>query len=85
MPPAVSNGESKERRKRANAILLGTNLAVGMAVFTFLGYYIDVRRGTGHFWTLCGMVLGLIYCAYEVWKVIREINSEDKSRGNREK
>jgi hypothetical protein len=56
---------------------LGLDLAIGMAVFTAAGYYMDRRRGGGGAWTLCGMVLGLLYGAYEVWRVARRLNPPD--------
>jgi|APCry1669188970_1035186.scaffolds.fasta_scaffold17936_2 F0F1-type ATP synthase assembly protein I len=62
-----------EARYLSRAIALGTNMAAGMAVFTFLGYWIDRWRGgsgTG-VWTLVGMFVGLLYGGYEVWKVVR--------------
>ena len=62
-----------EARYLSRAIALGTNIAAGMAVFTFLGYWIDRWRGgsgTGG-WTLVGMFVGLLYGGYEVWKVVR--------------
>jgi hypothetical protein len=67
----------------SRAIALGMNLAAGMAVFTFLGYWIDTRRGGGPGpWTLAGMFTGLLYGAYEVWKVVRPLNRENnKARG----
>jgi len=46
-------------------------MAAGMAFFTFIGYQIDKRKG-GQTWTLVGMFLGLFYCGYEVWKLIRK-------------
>ena len=52
-------------------VQLGLNLAVGMALFSVIGYRLDKRRGGGIFWTLCGTVLGLAYGAYEVWKIVR--------------
>jgi len=55
---------------------LGLDMAVGMAVFAFLGYWVDYKRDTGPFWTLWGVFLGLAYCAYEVWKVVRLIDTE---------
>lgn len=63
--------------KAGQAISLGTNLVVGVGLFTFLGYYIDSKRGGGIFWTMCGMVLGLAYGAYEIWKVIITLSSND--------
>jgi hypothetical protein len=55
----------------------GFELAVGMAVFAFGGYWLDRRRGTGQFWTLVGAGLGLVYIAYEVWKLVRSTNETD--------
>ena len=51
--------------------MLGTNIAAGMILFTLLGYYLEHKRGTGHFWTLGGMGLGLAYAAYEFWSTLR--------------
>jgi hypothetical protein len=56
---------------------VGFELAVGMAVFAFGGYWLDRRRGTGQFWTLVGAGLGLVYIAYEVWKLMRSVNDAD--------
>lgn len=64
-------------RKAGQAITLGTNIAVGVGLFTFLGYYADKKSGGGFLWTLFGMGIGLVYGAYEIWKVIRIINSGD--------
>jgi F0F1-type ATP synthase assembly protein I len=63
-----ANGERGELQR---AVMLGMNLAVGMAVFSFLGYYLDQRRGGGLAFTVGGILLGLGYGAYEVWRVIR--------------
>ena len=66
------------------AISLGLNMAVGVVVFTLAGYWLDQRRGGGKAWTLCGIFLGLFYGAYEVWKVVRQLNrkaAEPKGRG----
>ncbi|MDD4871389.1 MAG: AtpZ/AtpI family protein [Kiritimatiellae bacterium] len=69
-------------RKASQAIALGSNLAVGMGLFTFLGYYVDHKRGGGFFWTMCGMGLGLLYGAYEIWKVIRVLSSNNDNNQN---
>lgn len=58
------------------AVMLGTNFAVGMAVFSFLGYYVDQKRGGGIAFSLVGICLGLSYGAYEVWKVIKILNAQ---------
>jgi hypothetical protein len=43
----------------------------GMAIFAFLGYWIDQKRGEVGIFTLAGMLLGVGYCFYEAWKFIR--------------
>jgi hypothetical protein len=58
------------------AISLGLNMAVGVVVFTLAGYWVDQRRGGGKAWTLCGIFMGLFYGAYEVWKVVRQLNKK---------
>jgi len=81
-------GEGKGQKRAAlagkygQAMVLGTNLAVAMAVFTLAGYYIDRKRGGEFFWTLCGMGLGLAYGAWEIWKTIRLLNSADEPSGH---
>lgn len=66
-----------ERNELGRALMLGMNFAVGMAVFAFLGYYIDSKRGEGAMaFTVGGIVLGLAYGAYEVWIVIRMLNEQ---------
>ena len=67
-----SSDNSQETQSTQNpAIHLGLNFAVGMALFTYIGYKIDLKRGGGAGFTLTGMFMGLIYGAYEVWKLIR--------------
>jgi F0F1-type ATP synthase assembly protein I len=66
-----------ERNEMGRALMLGMNFAVGMAMFSFLGYYLDSKRGAGAlFFTICGIILGLAYGAYEVWIVIRMLNEQ---------
>ena len=74
-----TNGENKEPRKNIQGLTLGLNMAAGMAFFTYIGYRIDQARG-GHLWTLVGMFLGLLYCGFEVWKLVREGNKEEALR-----
>ena len=71
---------SEERSELGQAVMLGMNCAVGMAVFTFAGYWVDQKRGGGLLFTLIGMTLGLGYGAYEVWKVVRQIQRKDAER-----
>ena len=68
-----------ERSDLGRAVTLGMSFAIGMAVFSFLGYYIDQKRGPGSMlFTIFGIILGLSYGAYEVWIVIRMLNEEAK-------
>jgi len=72
-----------ERNELGRALMLGMNFAVGMAVFSFAGYYIDSKRGEGGLlFTVCGIVLGLAYGAYEVWIVIRMLNEQARNATN---
>lgn len=64
----------------ATAATLGTQLAVGMAAFAGLGYYIDRRRGGGYGFTLAGIFLGLFYIGYEIWKLVRQVQEGDTQR-----
>ena len=68
--------EEKKRSPLANpAVTLGTNLMTGMLFFSGIGYYLDHRRGdNSQVWTITGMFLGLAWCAYEVWKLVRKGN-----------
>lgn len=58
----------------SQALTLGTTFAVGMAVFSFIGFKIDQKRGGGILFTLIGMIFGLAFGAYETWKVITFMN-----------
>lgn len=66
------------RRKTVygSAIALGTNMVAGIALFTFLGYKLDqLKGGEGRGGTLAGMFMGLFYGGYEVWKLVRQLQS----------
>ena len=66
-----------ERSEMGRAVMLGMNFGVGMAVFSFTGYYLDQRRGGGSMlFTILGLLAGLGYGAYEVWIVIRLLNEQ---------
>ena len=64
------------RSDMGRALMLGLNFAVGMAVFSFIGFYIDQKRGNGIIFTILGIILGLAYGAYEVWKVIQMLQEQ---------
>ena len=55
----------------APVLQTGLNFAVGMALFSYLGYRLDGWTGGRGGWTLAGVALGLRYGAYEVWRAVR--------------
>lgn len=61
---------------------LGLQLAIGMAMFSGGGYWLDQRNGGGRLFTLLGIALGLLYCAYEFWKLVRAINRDEDVERN---
>lgn len=80
MKRAPGGERARQDRLTAGAALgLGLDIAVGMVVFVLGGWWLDRRRETGSFWTLFGLVLGLAYAAYEVWKFAR-ILDPDRNR-----
>ena len=58
-------------------------MVAAMVVCTYIGYYIDSKIGNDkQYWTLGGMLLGLFYAGYEVWKVVRALNKNEKKIHN---
>jgi hypothetical protein len=76
-PPAGRKGAAPSFGA-PRAVVLGTELATGMAVFSLLGYWLDRRSGGGIGWTLGGMFMGLVYGGYAVWKTVRGMVEEAK-------
>jgi F0F1-type ATP synthase assembly protein I len=73
----VLGSEPERRAGMRRALMLGINFAVGMAVFAFVGFYIDQKRGKGCIlFTILGVLLGVGYGTYEVWKVVRMLNED---------
>lgn len=73
--------ESPRRESnRLSATGLGLQLAVGMAAFAVMGYWIDRKRGGGVLYTLAGVALGILYVMYEMWKLARQISHEKSER-----
>lgn len=76
-----TTGKSENRNfKNLSAMSLGSTMVVGVVLFTYLGYLIDKKRGTGQTWTLVGIFLGLFYCGYEVWKLVRTSSNGRKGK-----
>ena len=66
--------KDKNQPKSIPGILLGIHIAVGMVLFTVIGNWIDQKLGDTHVWILVGMLFGLCYCGYEIWKLIQKSN-----------
>jgi F0F1-type ATP synthase assembly protein I len=65
-----------ERRRLNPAVGFGTAFAAGMAVFAFLGHMLDRKTGRESLFTLIGIGLGLLYGAWELWKLIALSNQK---------
>ena len=61
------------------AILLGSSFALAMGLFAWVGHQYDERHGTEPLGTLVGVAAGMLYGAYEVWKVTRTPTSSTES------
>jgi len=78
---AASPDDALRRRSAlGQAIMLGTNVAAGMILFTLLGFYLDYKRGAGRFWTVAGAMMGLAYAAYEFWSTLRLLTASDSGK-----
>lgn len=75
----VEDRTSGGRRAALEAVNLGLNFAVAMALCGWGGHWLDNRNGgDGVFWTTCGLFLGLTYGFYEVWKLSRELGRAER-------
>ena len=76
------NEENKNNNsnRQLPAVSLGLNMTAGMIMFSFIGHWIDEKRGGGYIATLIGMFLGLFYCGYEVWKIVRNTQGQENQR-----
>ncbi|MCC5846746.1 MAG: AtpZ/AtpI family protein [Verrucomicrobia bacterium] len=52
-------------------VLFGSSFAVAMGLFGWLGHLWDEKTGRAPLGVLLGISVGLIYGAYEVWKLVR--------------
>ena len=69
----------KRTKTYAIASTLGLNLAGGMAIFSMTGWWLDQKRGGGIIFTMVGVLLGLVYGGYEMWKTIRQLNESEQT------
>lgn len=69
----------KKPETKYNQMSIGLNMAVGMAVFSFIGFKLDQKFQSGQTCTLIGMLFGLFYCGYEVWKLTKSSNDKENN------
>ena len=72
-----ANKKDSDDRKVGFNTSLGINLALGILFLTYLGYWIDEKKGRGSFWIFIGAIVGFIYAGYEIWKYYRSLNDRD--------
>ena len=70
-----NRGLSPFLKQNLSAYSLGFSIPAAMAILTYLGYLLDQKWG-GSVWTFTGMFLGLFYCGYEIWKLVKKSNEE---------
>lgn len=73
---ADRNKRVKARRRLMVAANMGISCAVAILLFGWLGYMIDRKRGNGFAFMIGGLFLGLAYCGYELWKLVRALTTE---------
>ena len=64
------------------AVGFGSVFAGGMAFFALGGAWLDRKYGTEPWFLLAGVFMGFIFAGYELWKILRWMNREDKGEGN---
>lgn len=62
--------ELEEERRSNPAVGFGSSFAVGMVLFVLIGRWLDGKYEKEHLFTLLGAGLGLIYGAWELYKMI---------------
>ncbi len=66
--------KASERRFVGGALGFGSSFAVGMAIFSLSGHWIDVKYDKEAIFTLSGVFMGFFYGAWEIWKLVAESN-----------
>ncbi len=65
---------ASERRFVGGALGFGSSFAVGMALFSLGGHWLDVKYDKEPVFTLIGVFLGFIYGGWELWKLVAATN-----------
>jgi threonine/homoserine/homoserine lactone efflux protein len=67
-----------EQRRAGPAVGFGTSFAVGMALFALGGHWLDKKTDRESLFTLIGIGFGLLYGAWELWKLVAMTNEQDR-------
>ncbi len=65
----------------SSAVLLGSSFAFAMGLFALIGHRWDEKHDSEPWGGLVGVSLGLLYGAYEVWKVVRVVAPDSSTSG----
>ena len=60
--------------KKIEPLSIGLNIAVGVGLFVFLGSWLGRKTGHEQIGMIIGGICGLLYGAYEIWKLIKRTN-----------
>ena len=66
--------------KNLSPVSLGLNIATGIVVFSLGGFFLDKKYNSAPAWTMAGVLLGLVYAGYEVWKIVRPVEEEERRK-----
>jgi F0F1-type ATP synthase assembly protein I len=71
-----SNNRREGRRRLPAAANMGIGCASAILLFGGVGYVVDRKRGDGVAFMIGGLFMGLFYCGYELWKLVRAVQRD---------
>ena len=71
-----SNNRGEGRWRLPAAANMGIGCASAILLFGGAGYVVDRKRGDGVAFMIGGLFLGLFYCGYEMWKLVRAVQRD---------
>lgn len=77
-PNREKNEPLEDKHASSSALGFGTSFAVGMALFGLGGHWLDQKFDREPLLTLIGIGMGLLYGAWELWKLVTATNEQIK-------